>query len=143
MASLGQGSRIAIVGAGKVGAACAFSLIHRRIASEILILDMAEEFGDAQIEDLRDATSFDMAPRIRAASWQECGQADVIVFTAGTNQKAGEDRLALLQRNLQVLKNGFMQMQPIREDAVLVMVTNPVDIMTYFALKYWACQPAR
>lgn len=131
-----RGPRIAIIGVGKVGAAIAYSLIHRQLAAEVLILDIKEDFQDAQIQDLRDSTSFGISPRVRPATWKECGQADIVVFTAGTNQKPGESRLALVQRNLGVIKAGFDQMKPFKEDAILIMVTNPVDIMTYFALKY-------
>ncbi|TQS32138.1 hypothetical protein Golomagni_07555, partial [Golovinomyces magnicellulatus] len=127
---------IAIIGAGKVGAAIAYSVIHKQIASEVLILDIREDFQDAQIQDLRDSTSFGISPRVRPGTWKECGQCDIVVFTAGTNQKPGESRLALVQRNLGVIKSSFAQMMPFKEDTVLLMVTNPVDIMTYFAIKY-------
>lgn len=131
-----RGPRIAIIGVGKVGAAAAYSIIHRNIASEVLILDVKEDFRNAQIADLCDSTSFGISPRVRAGTWKECGQCDIVVFTAGTNQKAGESRLALLQRNLMVLRTGLEEMKPFKEDTILMMVTNPVDIMTYFALKY-------
>lgn len=128
-----SGPRIAIIGIGKVGAAVAYSIIHKQIASELLIFDIKEDFLDAQVQDLRDSTSFGISPRIRAATWKECGQADIIVFTAGTNQKPGESRLALVQRNIGVVRSGFEQMKPFKEDAIIIMVTNPVDVMTYFA----------
>jgi len=131
-----RGPRIAIIGIGKVGAAVAYSIIHRQIASEVLILDIKEDFKNAQINDLCDSTSFGISPRVRAGTWKECGQCDIVVFTAGTNQKAGESRLALLQRNLMVIRAGFEEMKPFKQDTILLMVTNPVDIMTYFALKY-------
>ncbi|KAM3430927.1 hypothetical protein MY1884_008971 [Beauveria asiatica] len=131
-----RGPRIAIIGIGKVGAAVAYSIIHKQIASEVLILDLKEDFQDAQVQDLRDSTSFGISPRVRPGTWKECGQCDIIVFTAGTNQKAGESRLSLLQRNLGVIRGGFEKMSPFKEDAILIMVTNPVDIMTYFAVKY-------
>ncbi|KAI1814520.1 l-lactate dehydrogenase [Poronia punctata] len=138
-----QGSRIAIIGAGKVGAAAAYSIIHRQIASEVLLLDIKEDFLDAQVQDLRDSTSFGISPRVKHATWKECGQCDIIVFTGGTNQKGGESRLALVQRNISVIKSGFEQMKPFGENTILVMVTNPVDIMTYFALKYTGLPPHR
>lgn len=122
-----QGPRIAIVGVGKVGAAIAYSMIHKQIASEILVLDVREDFQDAQIQDLRDSTSFGISPRVRPGSWQECGQCDIVVFTAGTNQKAGESRLALVQRNLGVIRSSFEKMKPFRKETILLMVTNPVS----------------
>lgn len=131
-----QGPRIAIIGVGKVGAAAAYSIIHRQLASEVLIMDAKEDFQDAQIQDLRDSTSFGISPRVRPGSWKECGQCDIVVFTAGTNQKAGESRLALVGRNLAVIRAGFEQMMPFASDTILLMVTNPVDIMTFFALRY-------
>ncbi|GAW17966.1 hypothetical protein ANO14919_074350 [Xylariales sp. No.14919] len=138
-----QGPRIAIIGIGKVGAAVAYSIIHKQIASEVLILDIKEDFQDAQVQDLRDSTSFGISPRVKPGTWKECGQCDIIVFTAGTNQKGGESRLALVQRNISVIKSGFEQMKPFGENSILLMVTNPVDVMTYFALKYTGLPPSR
>lgn len=136
-----DGPRIAIIGVGKVGAAAAYSIIHRQLASEVLLLDAREDFQDAQVQDLRDSTSFGVSPRVRPGSWQECGQCDIVVFTAGTNQKGGESRLALVERNLAVIRTGFENMKPFASHTILLMVTNPVDIMTYFALR-WSGLPA-
>lgn len=131
-----RGPRIAMVGVGKVGAAATYSIIHKQIASEVLIYDINADYLDAQVQDLRDSTSFGISPRVRAATLKECGQCDVIVFTAGTNQKPGESRLALVQRNIGVIRDGFEQMKPFKEDAIIIVVTNPVDVMTYFAVQY-------
>ena len=85
-----QTPRIAIVGAGEVGSTIAFSLICNHIAGDILLVDPQEEFRDAQVQDLSDATYHgDTSTRVRAGTHKEAGQCDIVVVTAGAKQKEG------------------------------------------------------
>ncbi|CAO3623982.1 unnamed protein product [Mucor fragilis] len=127
-------SRVAIVGAGAVGASLAYALMFKNICSEILIVDVSPDIVKAQVLDLADAASVSHT-RIRGASPEEAGQADIIVITAGAKQRDGEPRTKLIERNYRVLKNVIGSMQPIRQDAVILMVSNPVDILTHIARK--------
>jgi L-lactate dehydrogenase len=87
-------TKIAIIGAGDVGAACAFSLILNPIAGEILLVDLKTDLRDGQVQDLSDATyRGNTSTRIRAATHKEAGQCDVVVITAGAKQRSGRSSL--------------------------------------------------
>jgi L-lactate dehydrogenase len=127
-------SRVAIIGAGSVGATCAYALILRRICSEILLVDTDTCRLEAQVQDLADA-SFLSSTRIRCAMPTEAGQCNIVVVTAGAKQREGESRRDLIDRNYAILESIIRTMSPIRKDAVLLLVSNPVDVLTYFAQK--------
>jgi L-lactate dehydrogenase len=127
---------IAVIGCGDVGATLAYTLILQSICSEVLLVDPKTTLLAGQVRDLSDATyRGGSGTKIRAGTHAEAGQADIIVITAGAKQKTGESRLSLLSRNLHILSSIFGAMKPISEDAILLLVANPVDILTYFARK--------
>ncbi|KAI9808102.1 MAG: hypothetical protein M1825_004559 [Sarcosagium campestre] len=134
--------RIAIVGAGSVGAAIANSLLHRRIAGHIVFTDINAEVLHAQAQDLSDA-AFLSNVRIHEGTARDAGQCDIIVVSAGAKQRPQDSRLALVQRNYEMLQNVLGAMKPIRPDAILLLVANPVDILTYFAQKLSGLPPAQ
>ncbi|KAJ4409398.1 hypothetical protein N0V91_002755 [Didymella pomorum] len=130
-------SSIAIVGAGDVGATIAYSLIMNPVAGDILMIDPKEEVRDAQVQDLSDATFHgNTSTRVRAGTHKEAGQCDIIVFTAGAKQKKGESRTDLIGRNKSILQSAIKDMQPFAKHTILLLVANPVDVITYFAQKY-------
>ncbi|XPT01955.1 hypothetical protein M3J09_011079 [Ascochyta lentis] len=130
-------SSIAIVGAGDVGATIAYSLIMNPVAGDILMIDPKEEVRDAQVQDLSDATFHgNTSTRVRAGTHKEAGQCDIIVFTAGAKQKKGESRTDLIGRNKSILKSAISDMQPFADHTILLLVANPVDVITYFAQEY-------
>lgn len=130
-------SRIAVIGAGEVGSTIAFSLILNTISGDILLVDPKEEARDAQVQDLSDATYHgNTATRVRAGTHKEAGQCDIVVITAGAKQKDGESRTDLVGRNQAILSSVIEDMKPFGEDTVLLLVANPVDILTYFAQEY-------
>nr|BAD38919.1 lactate dehydrogenase A [Rhizopus arrhizus] len=125
-------SKVAIVGAGAVGASTAYALMFKNICTEIIIVDVNPDIVQAQVLDLADAASISHTP-IRAGSAEEAGQADIVVITAGAKQREGEPRTKLIERNFRVLQSIIGGMQPIRPDAVILVVANPVDILTHIA----------
>jgi L-lactate dehydrogenase len=130
-------SQIAILGAGDVGATVAYSLIMNPIAGDILLVDPKEAVRDAQVADLSDATFHgNTSTRIRAGTHKEAGQCDIIVITAGAKQKEGESRTDLIGRNKAILESAISDMKPFRKDTVLLLVANPVDVLTYYAQAY-------
>ncbi|KIW99624.1 L-lactate dehydrogenase [Rhinocladiella mackenziei CBS 650.93] len=134
-------SRIAILGAGSVGSAIALCLILNPVASEVLLVDLNIALRDAQVKDLGDATTYHGAVggggvRIRSGTHKEAGQCDIVVISAGAKQRHGESRTDLLGRNLAILRSATNDMKPFREDTVILLVANPVDVLTYFAQKY-------
>lgn len=127
-----QTSRIAIIGAGDVGAAVAFACIMNHAAGEILLLDVKPTFLAAQVLDLNDA-AYRGTPSVRPGTYEEAGQCDIIVVTAGAKQKPGESRLQLIGRNIEILGDVIGKMRPFKKDAILLLVANPVDVLTCFA----------
>jgi L-lactate dehydrogenase len=127
-------SRIAIIGAGSVGSTCAYALLLQRISSEVLLVDTDNARLQAQVRDLSDA-AFLSNTKIRSSTLTEAGQSNIIVITAGAKQREGESRRDLLDRNYVILDSVIRGMIPIKQDAVLLLVSNPVDVLAYFAQK--------
>ncbi|KAI8575272.1 hypothetical protein K450DRAFT_262543 [Umbelopsis ramanniana AG] len=131
---MGVSSKVAVIGAGSVGATIAYALLMRKVASEILLVDIVPETVHGQVLDLSDS-AFVGSTVIRGASFEEAGQADVIVITAGAKQKPDEPRTELIARNYKILESVIGSMQPLNKDAILMVVANPVDILTCIAQK--------
>lgn len=123
---------IAVIGAGSVGSAIAYSLLLRQVAADIILVDIDQELCKAQVQDLQDAT-FLSNIRIRQGTPQEAAKAAIIIITAGAKQRPGDTRLDLIDRNYKVLKSILTSLKPINKDAILLLVANPVDILTSFA----------
>jgi len=128
---------IAILGCGDVGATLAYTLVLQPICSEVILVDLKQDLLEAQVRDLNDATCRgDADVKVRAGTHRDAGQADIVVITAGAKQKPGESRLSLLSRNLHILQSIFTSMAPMASHTVLLLVANPVDILTYFARQF-------
>ena len=133
---VGQGgNKVAIIGAGQVGSACAFSLAHSGVAGEIILIDVAKDRALGEAMDISHGVAFLPATTVRTADYDACADADVIVITAGTARKPGETRMDLLQRNAGIMRGVITGIKDHRKDAVIVMVANPVDVMAYAAYK--------
>ena len=128
-------SRVAIVGVGAVGATTAFSIMSRNIASEIILVDVCQEKCLGEVLDMSDAIPASSTARVTQGTLKDAGLADIIVITAGARRKQGQSRLDLIKVNQKIVSNIINQMLPINPKAVLIVVSNPVDIMTYWALK--------
>ncbi len=127
-----------IIGTGNVGASVAYSLINQRTAvNELVLVDINTADAEGEAMDLRDALA--VAPsymKIKAGSYEDARGCDIVVITAGANQKPGETRLDLLKKNAgifrpmikEIMKNGFR--------GIFLVITNPMDIMTYLTWKY-------
>ncbi|KAI9253463.1 lactate dehydrogenase B [Phascolomyces articulosus] len=126
------GSKVAIIGAGSVGATIAYAIMLRDVASEILLVDVAEEVVHGQVLDLSDANLI-TSTKVRGATYQEAGQADVIIITAGAKQKPGESRTQLIDRNYKILQSVIGAMKPIRQQSIMILISNPVDVLTHIA----------
>ena len=129
-------AKVAIIGAGDVGSTIAYSLVLNPIAGDVLLIDPKTEVRDAQAQDLSDSTYHgDTSTRVRPAEPKEAGQCDIIVITAGAPQQEGESRTDLIGKNIKILSSAIEPMKPFREDAIILVVANPVDPLTYFAQK--------
>ena len=136
MSSSGRPSKIAIVGAGSVGATLAYACLIRGVAHTVALLDNNAAKVEAEVLDLRHGLQF--VPRadvIGSEEVQVCAGADVIAITAGAKQRPGQTRLELAETNVRMCQSLMPKLLEVAPDAVFVLVTNPVDVLTHAALK--------
>lgn len=127
-------SKIAVIGAGSVGATTAYTLVMKNLAAEVILIDINEAKEEGEVMDINDALSFVETGKIKGGSYEDAATADIIIITAGLPQKSGEQsRLELVNKNREIIKSIFDQIKPIKPSAVIIIVSNPVDIMTYYA----------
>jgi L-lactate dehydrogenase len=124
-----------IIGAGQVGMACAYSLLIQNTLDEMLLVDINQEKLKGEVMDLLHGLPFVSPTHVRAGSIEESQDPDVVVITAGAKQKPGETRLDLVHRNVEIFKSLIPDVVKYCPNAILLLVTNPVDIMTYVTLK--------
>lgn len=125
--------KVSVIGAGMVGSAAAYALVLRGAASEVVLVDRNPAMAIAQAQDILHAVPFSYSTRVRAGGYAEVKGSGVVILTAGVSQKPGESRLQLLERNAAVFAEIIPQVLNAAPDAVLVVATNPVDIMTQVA----------
>ncbi len=131
--------KVVVIGSGLVGATTAYTLMLGGLFSEIVIVDINKDKAEGDALDMAHGVSFVKPVDVYAGDYSDCKNADIIIITAGVAQKEGETRTALLKRNIGVLKSivaGIAAYAP--EDVILLMVTNPVDILTYATYKFSA-----
>jgi L-lactate dehydrogenase len=116
-----------------VGSSCAYALMQRGVATEIVLIDADSARAEGEAMDLNHGVPFVRACRIYAGSYADLAGAEVVVITAGSNQRPGETRLDLLQRNASIIRSIVPQIVGAAPGAVIVMATNPVDILTQIA----------
>jgi len=127
--------KIVIIGAGHVGSTFAFSLMLSGLAREIVLIDKDDSLAIGECMDLNHGLSFAHPTKIYAAGFEGCEDADIVVITAGANQKPNETRTDLANKNVAVFKDIVPAVIKYTKDAILLVVTNPVDILTYVTLK--------
>jgi L-lactate dehydrogenase len=130
-----KGVKLAVIGAGQVGAATAFALMASGLASDLVVVDVNREKAEGEAMDLGDAAAFIKPTAVLAGGFADCRDSDMVIFTAGANQKPGESRLSLLEKNVLILKKTLPELLRYCPDAVYLMVANPVDVLTYVAIK--------
>ncbi len=135
--------KVGIVGCGWVGATAAYAMILQGVASEILLIDLNEEMARAQAEDLLHATPFARAVRIRAGDYPDLAGAGLVVLACGVSQKPGESRLELLARNVRVFEPVIPQVLTHAPESVLLVASNPVDLLTQVSAKISGIPPSR
>jgi L-lactate dehydrogenase len=127
--------KVVIVGAGAVGSTFAYTLAQSGLADEIGLLDANRELAMGQVLDLAHGQAFFPSVQIRVAGKADYADAHLIVITAGAKQRPGESRLALLQRNAEIIQSIMDEILQQNSPAVVLVVSNPVDILTYVAQK--------
>ena len=127
--------KIGIVGSGFVGSAAAYAMIMRGVGRRIVLVDRNEARARAEADDLLHAVPFAEPLDVRAGGYSDLAGARVVILTAGVSQKPGETRLSLLARNAAVFAEVVPSVLAHAPDAVLVVATNPVDVMTHVAAR--------
>lgn len=125
--------KVVIIGAGAVGSTFAYALAQSGVADEIVLTDMDNNLVQGQVMDLAHGLPFYPNVQINAGSAEDYGDAHVIVITAGSKQRPGESRLDLLQRNARIIESIMDEIQAQGSQAVVLIVSNPVDVLTYVA----------
>ncbi|KAI6756150.1 hypothetical protein HG530_011886 [Fusarium avenaceum] len=127
-------SRIAIIGVGEVGGVVAYNLTLNSIASELLLVDVDLGVRNAQIEDLSDvAFCTNSTTQIRPATYREASQSDIVIITAATRHTLGQTTVDYTARNVWMVREVVDAMKPFRRDTILLVVANPVDLLTSIA----------
>ena len=126
-------TKVVIIGAGFVGSSIAYATLIRGLCTELVLVDVNKEKAEGEAMDLSHGLPFVPPVEIRAGGFEECEGAEIIVITAGANQKPGETRLELAQKNAAILKSIIEQVIRYEKKAILLIVTNPVDVLTTLA----------
>ncbi|MDD4352534.1 MAG: L-lactate dehydrogenase [Candidatus Gracilibacteria bacterium] len=130
-----QGTKVGIIGMGRVGSSLAFALMQSQVVSELTLVDRSFAKAEGEAWDLNHGMSFSAGMRIKEGNYKDLKDANFIVITAGAKQQEGETRLDLLQRNINILKDIFPKVLKHNKQAIFILVSNPVDVLTYAALK--------
>lgn len=136
-------SRVAIVGTGNVGSTFAYALLLSGLAAEIVLIDANRGKAEGEAMDLNHAVPFTHPTRLWAGDYADCAGAAVTVLTAGANQKPGQSRLDCLQANTRIWREIVPQIAQHNPRGILLVATNPVDVLTYTALKLSGLPAAR
>lgn len=127
--------KIAIIGCGFVGSACAFALMQSGLFSEMVLIDSNEERAEGEALDISHGLPFSKPMQIYSGTYDDITDAGIIAITAGAGQKPGESRLELVHKNVKIFKSIIPEISKRNYKGILLIVSNPVDIMTYTALK--------
>ena len=128
-------SKITIIGAGSVGSTIAYTLAHDEIASEIGLIDINKEKVEGEVMDIEQGTCFRSPVSLVAGDYADAKDSDIVIITSGIARKPGQTRIELTQTNVNILKSITPQIVKEAPDAKYIIVSNPVDIMTYVFTK--------
>jgi L-lactate dehydrogenase len=136
-----RAARVAIVGAGYVGATTAYALLLSGAAAEIVLIDRDHERAKGHVLDLKDAELFSHTAHVLAGEFSDCAIADVIILTAGVGHRPGAPRLEYLKENASIVKGIVEEISKHNPCGILLIASNPVDVLTFAACK-WSGLPA-
>ena len=135
--------KCAVIGCGFVGTSIAFSLTESGMFSEMVLIDVNRNKAEGEAMDLSHGLPFASPMKIYAGDYNELKDCFLIIITAGTSQREGETRLDLVHRNVEIFKSIIPQITAVNNEAVILVVSNPVDILTYVTLKISGFPPNR
>lgn len=129
-------NKITVIGSGNVGSTIAYTLTTMGIASEIVMIDINEEKSLGEALDIRQGVSFCSPTDVYAGSYADAKNSNIVVITSGMARKPGQSRLDLAQANVDIIKSIADKVVPVAPNATYVIVSNPVDVLTYVFLKH-------
>lgn len=130
-----KAKKISVIGAGAVGAATAFSLTIKGLAKELVVVDIDKDRTEGEVLDLQHCADFTRPMNIIAGEYEDTKDSDIVVITAGAAQKPGETRIDLVNKNVAIFKSIIPQVAEYSPNAILLVVSNPVDILSYVTYK--------
>lgn len=136
-------NKITVIGSGNVGSTIAYTLTIMGLASEIVMIDVNHEKSLGEALDIRQGVPFCNPASIYAGTYDDAKDSDIVVITSGMARKAGQSRLDLAQTNVDIIKEIAGKIVPVAPEATYVIVSNPVDVLTYVFLKYTGLPQAR
>lgn len=129
--------KVTIIGAGNVGTATAFALALDGAARKIVLLDRNLKKAEGEVLDIQHGSAFMPYTEVLGSkSYRDCKDSDIVVITAGAAQAPGETRMQLLGRNVKILKGIVTEVKRYAPHSIIMMVTNPVDVLTFYAKKF-------
>ncbi|MGI6081702.1 MAG: L-lactate dehydrogenase [Limnochordia bacterium] len=130
------GARVAVIGTGFVGSTYAYTAVLSGVVSELVLIDINKDKAEGDAMDLNHGLAFARPMRIWAGDYEDTADADVIVIAAGASQKSGETRLDLVRKNTAIFRDIIDRIVEHDPKGIILIATNPVDILTYATLKF-------
>ena len=128
--------KVTIIGAGNVGATIAYTLAIEGVANEIVIIDIKTDKAEGEAMDITQGSPFFKGTRVMAGDYKDAVNSDIVIITSGMARKAGQSRLDLAQINVNILKSIAGQITAYAPDAIYLIISNPVDVLTYAFSKF-------
>lgn len=135
--------KCAIIGCGFVGSSIAYTLMQDGLFSEMALIDVNREKAESEAMDLNHGLPYAQPMSVYAADYSDLSDCYLVIITAGTGQRAGETRLDLVHRNVEIYKDIIPKITKYNKECIILVVSNPVDILTYAALKLSGFPPNR
>lgn len=135
--------KCAIIGCGNVGATTAYSLMQSGLLSKIVLIDIDKNKARGEADDIAHALPFNSPVEIRAGEYSDISDCGIIIITAGANQLPGQTRTHLVRQNTEIFTSIIASVTEYNREAIILVVTNPVDILTYETLKRSGLSPSR
>jgi len=135
--------KVGIVGTGLVGSSFVYALMIRELATEVVLVDLDNEKAVGEMMDFNHGLSFSKPVKITAGQYADLNGAQVVVIAAGASQRPGETRLDLLARNVKIFRAIVPEVVRHNPEGIILIATNPVDILTYISLKESQLRPAK
>ena len=128
-------NKVTIIGAGMVGSTAAYSLVTNDIVNEIALIDIDKKLVESQVMDIEHAVPFYGYTKVKVGTYKDCSDSKAAIICCGAAQKPGETRLDLVKKNSKIIKEIIPKIFKQNPNIIIVMVANPVDVLTYLSVK--------